>query len=56
MSPWVEPDPREIWALQIAVATEVLGLAQVRPRAQVLRDRWHEALERARGWVEADGG
>jgi len=29
---WVEHDPREIWASQIAVATEVLGRAQVRPR------------------------
>jgi glycerol kinase len=29
---WVEHDPREIWASQIGVATEVLGLAQARPR------------------------
>jgi glycerol kinase len=29
---WVEHDPHEIWSSQIAVATEVLGRAQVRPR------------------------
>jgi glycerol kinase len=29
---WVEHDPHEIWASQIAVAQEVLGLGQVRPR------------------------
>jgi glycerol kinase len=29
---WVEHDPGEIWATQIAVAIEVLGRAQVRPR------------------------
>ena len=29
---WVEHDPQEIWASQIAVATEVLGRAEVRPR------------------------
>ncbi len=29
---WVEHDPREIWASQIAVATEVLGRANVSPR------------------------
>jgi glycerol kinase len=29
---WVEHDPMEIWASQIAVATEVLGRAQVLPR------------------------
>ncbi len=28
---WVEHDPQEIWASQIAVATEVLARAQVRP-------------------------
>ena len=29
---WVEHDPNEIWSSQIAVATEVLGRAQLRPR------------------------
>jgi glycerol kinase len=29
---WVEHDPDEIWASQIAVATEVLGRARIRPR------------------------
>jgi glycerol kinase len=29
---WVEHDPQEIWATQIAVAIEALGRAQVRPR------------------------
>jgi glycerol kinase len=29
---WVEHDPDEIWATQIAVATEALGRAQLRPR------------------------
>ncbi len=29
---WVEHDPMEIWSSQIAVATEVLGRASVRPR------------------------
>ena len=29
---WVEHDPNEIWATQIAVAIEALGLAHVRPR------------------------
>ena len=29
---WVEHDPKEIWATQIAVATEALGRAQLRPR------------------------
>src|SRR5688572_30419693 len=29
---WVEHDPQDIWASQIAVAAEVLGRAQVRPR------------------------
>ena len=29
---WVEHDPREIWATQIAVAVEALGRAQARPR------------------------
>ena len=29
---WVEHDPLEIWSSQIAVATEVLGRASVRPR------------------------
>ena len=29
---WVEHDPGEIWATQIAVATEALGRAQLRPR------------------------
>ena len=29
---WVEHDPREIWSSQIAVATEVLGRVEVRPR------------------------
>jgi glycerol kinase len=29
---WVEHNPQDIWASQIAVATEVLGRAQVRPR------------------------
>ena len=29
---WVEHDPNEIWATQIAVATEALGRAHLRPR------------------------
>jgi glycerol kinase len=29
---WVEHDPNEIWTSQIAVATEVLGRAKIRPR------------------------
>jgi glycerol kinase len=29
---WVEHDPQEIWATQMAVAIEVLGRAQLRPR------------------------
>ena len=29
---WVEHDPQEIWATQIAVATEALGRAHLRPR------------------------
>ena len=29
---WVEHDPQEIWATQIAVAVEALGRAQIRPR------------------------
>src|SRR3954447_13528943 len=29
---WVEHDPREIWATQVAVAVEALGRAQIRPR------------------------
>jgi glycerol kinase len=29
---WVEHDPEEIWASQIAVATEALGRARIRPR------------------------
>jgi glycerol kinase len=29
---WVEHDPREIWASQLGVAVEALGLAQLRPR------------------------
>ena len=29
---WVEHDPNEIWSSQIAVAAEVLGRAQLRPR------------------------
>jgi glycerol kinase len=29
---WVEHDPQEIWATQIAVATEALGRAQAQPR------------------------
>jgi glycerol kinase len=29
---WVEHDPNEIWATQIAVATEALGRAHIRPR------------------------
>ncbi len=29
---WVEHDPNEIWATQIAVAIEALGLAHLRPR------------------------
>ncbi len=29
---WVEHDPREIWATQVAVAIEALGRAEVRPR------------------------
>jgi glycerol kinase len=29
---WVEHDPNEIWATQIAVAIEALGLASLRPR------------------------
>jgi glycerol kinase len=29
---WVEHDPREIWASQIAVATEALGRAGIRPQ------------------------
>ena len=29
---WVEHDPLEIWSSQIAVATEVLGRARIRPR------------------------
>ncbi len=29
---WVEHDPQEIWATQIAVAIEALGRAQLRPR------------------------
>ena len=29
---WVEHDPSEIWATQIAVATEALGRAHLRPR------------------------
>ncbi len=29
---WVEHDPEEIWATQIAVAVEALGRAQLRPR------------------------
>ena len=29
---WVEHDPDEIWATQIAVATEALGRAHLRPR------------------------
>jgi glycerol kinase len=29
---WVEHDPEEIWATQIAVAVEALGRAQIRPR------------------------
>jgi glycerol kinase len=29
---WVEHDPREIWASQIAVATEVLGRSGIRPQ------------------------
>ena len=31
-SGWVEHDPNEIWATQIAVATEALGRAHLRPR------------------------
>ena len=31
-SGWVEHDPLEIWSSQIAVATEVLGRARIRPR------------------------
>jgi glycerol kinase len=29
---WVEHDPNEIWVTQIAVATEALGRAHLRPR------------------------
>jgi glycerol kinase len=29
---WVEHDPQEIWASQIGVAVEALGLAQIRPK------------------------
>src|SRR6185503_1115648 len=29
---WVEHDPNDIWATQIAVATEALGRARLRPR------------------------
>ena len=29
---WVEHDPNEIWATQVAVATEALGRANLRPR------------------------
>ncbi|MFI5338076.1 MAG: FGGY family carbohydrate kinase, partial [Opitutales bacterium] len=29
---WVEHDPQEIWSSQMAVTTEVLGRARVRPR------------------------
>jgi glycerol kinase len=32
---WVEHDPQEIWATQMAVATEALGRAQVSPREVV---------------------
>src|ERR1700739_5079057 len=29
---WVEHDPKEIWASQIAVAAQALGLAEIQPR------------------------
>lgn len=29
---WVEHDPKEIWASQIAVAAEALGMAEIQPR------------------------
>ncbi len=29
---WVEHDPHEIWSSQMSVATEVLGVANIRPK------------------------
>ena len=41
---WVEHDPGEIWATQIAVATEALGRAHLRPA----RHRCHRHHQPAR--------